>query len=126
MGSSRSDRGGDVIAVKRVFNHPRFSFATLNFDFALLELANEIKLIPRIKELVNLAEANDKTFPDTEVLVSGFGLIDENAERSDHRLRGVLVPVVDQNACKRSYPFILTDNMICAGLSAGGKDSCQG
>uniref|UniRef100_A0A3Q3BZ45 Serine protease 27-like n=1 Tax=Haplochromis burtoni TaxID=8153 RepID=A0A3Q3BZ45_HAPBU len=39
----------------------------------------------------------------------------------------VQVPVVGNRQCNCNYGVgRITDNMICAGLSAGGKDSCQG
>ncbi|XP_023813697.2 transmembrane protease serine 9-like [Oryzias latipes] len=40
-------------------------------------------------------------------------------------LQEVQVPIVGNRQCKCSYSSI-TDNMVCAGLLAGGKDSCQG
>jgi trypsin len=37
------------------------------------------------------------------------------------------VPVVDRDICRSQYSVAeITDNMFCAGLTAGGKDSCQG
>lgn len=126
VGSNFGDSGGEVIAVEKVINHPRFSLATLNFDFALLKLKSEIKLQKGVKEIVALPSENDKVSANTEVFVSGYGLQMENAIKSDNRLRGVVVPIVDQKVCKRAYPFLLTNEMICAGLAAGGKDSCSG
>uniref|UniRef100_A0A3P9NDM9 trypsin n=1 Tax=Poecilia reticulata TaxID=8081 RepID=A0A3P9NDM9_POERE len=39
----------------------------------------------------------------------------------------VEVPVVGNSQCKSSYgDSAITDNMMCAGLLEGGKDSCQG
>lgn len=126
VGSNNADVGGDVIGVEKVINHPRFSVNTLSFDFAILKLKSEIKLAQGVKEVIALPSANDKISADTEVFVSGYGLTMENAIKSDSRLRGVVVPVVEHKACRRAYPFLLTDQMICAGLSAGGKDSCSG
>ena len=40
------------------------------------------------------------------------------------RLQEVVVPVVSNTDCRNTYS-ILTNNMICAGLTDGGKDSCQ-
>uniref|UniRef100_A0A3P9HR66 Peptidase S1 domain-containing protein n=1 Tax=Oryzias latipes TaxID=8090 RepID=A0A3P9HR66_ORYLA len=39
-------------------------------------------------------------------------------------LQEVSVPIVNNTQCNSSYG-IITSNMICAGLSQGGKDSCQ-
>uniref|UniRef100_A0A3Q1EUP0 trypsin n=1 Tax=Acanthochromis polyacanthus TaxID=80966 RepID=A0A3Q1EUP0_9TELE len=44
---------------------------------------------------------------------------------SPQRLQEVNVPIVTNSDCSNSYGGI-TDNMICAGLTEGGKDSCQG
>uniref|UniRef100_A0A8C8DQK6 trypsin n=1 Tax=Oryzias sinensis TaxID=183150 RepID=A0A8C8DQK6_9TELE len=42
-------------------------------------------------------------------------------------LQEVQVPIVGNRQCKCSYgASSITDNMVCAGLLAGGKDSCQG
>ena len=46
-------------------------------------------------------------------------------------LRKVDVPVVARSTCASQYKAIdpsysITNNMFCAGFSAGGKDSCQG
>lgn len=42
-------------------------------------------------------------------------------------LREVNVPVVGNNECQCYYEGdkVIMENMICAGLSAGEKDSCQ-
>lgn len=126
VGSNKADSGGDLIAVEKVINHPRFSLSSLNYDFAILKLKSEIKLQQGVKEVIALPLEKDKITADTKVFVSGFGLTMDNAISSDSRLRGVVVPIVDQRVCRRAYPFLLTDQMICAGLSAGGKDSCSG
>jgi trypsin len=42
-------------------------------------------------------------------------------------LRKVDVLVVSRATCRSNYSVsAITDNMFCAGVSAGGKDSCQG
>uniref|UniRef100_A0A3B3HLP0 Peptidase S1 domain-containing protein n=1 Tax=Oryzias latipes TaxID=8090 RepID=A0A3B3HLP0_ORYLA len=40
-------------------------------------------------------------------------------------LQEVSVPIVSNTQCRDSYSS-LTSNMMCAGLTEGGKDSCQG
>lgn len=43
-------------------------------------------------------------------------------------LMGVSVPIVSKATCAQVYQSMntITDRMICAGYTAGGKDSCQG
>jgi trypsin len=39
----------------------------------------------------------------------------------------VTVPVVSRTTCRSQYgTSAITDNMVCAGVSTGGKDSCSG
>lgn len=43
------------------------------------------------------------------------------------QLQKVDVPIVSRTTCKSNYnDSEVTNNMICAGLTQGGKDSCQG
>lgn len=68
--------------------------------------------------------------------MSGFGVRIENNRRIlTNQLKYVYLPVVDQQTCRDSISLArrrhnnipdLTNNMFCAGLPEGGKDSCQG
>lgn len=44
------------------------------------------------------------------------------------RLMQVSIPIVDRAQCQKAYKNYntITDRMICAGYTQGGKDSCQG
>ena len=55
----------------------------------------------------------------------------QNSSESTTTLRRVDVPIVLRETCVADYaadspPKEVTENMVCAGLDAGGKDSCQG
>jgi len=57
--------------------------------------------------------------------VTGWGYLQENG-RLATTLQEVTVPIATDAACEESYPRQITENMVCAGLPEGGKDSCQG
>ncbi|KAJ4949264.1 hypothetical protein JOQ06_020780 [Pogonophryne albipinna] len=58
--------------------------------------------------------------------VVGFGANSSGGSNAD-TLQEVRVPVVGNNECKCYHPcYNRSDNMICAGLRAGGNDSCLG
>lgn len=38
----------------------------------------------------------------------------------------IKIPIVSQSQCNRRYSNEITSRMICAGILAGGKDSCAG
>uniref|UniRef100_A0A3B4ZRC1 trypsin n=1 Tax=Stegastes partitus TaxID=144197 RepID=A0A3B4ZRC1_9TELE len=40
-------------------------------------------------------------------------------------LQQLKIPIMPQTTCKAAYPQ-LTSDMLCAGVSAGGKDACKG
>lgn len=62
-------------------------------------------------------------------VVTGWGNTKEDGESSDVLMK-VVVPIISDNECRQSYRAIgytgpITNNMICAGYSSGGKDACQ-
>ncbi|XP_019727190.1 mast cell tryptase-like, partial [Hippocampus comes] len=60
--------------------------------------------------------------------VTGWGNIGQGIPLPPpQNLMEVQVPVVGERQCDCYYGGgVITDNMICAGLSEGGKDACQG
>jgi trypsin len=42
-------------------------------------------------------------------------------------LQVLTVPIISQEFCRRLYAYhrTVTDNMLCAGYTTGGKDTCQ-
>uniref|UniRef100_A0A3Q2QMA4 Vitamin K-dependent protein C n=1 Tax=Fundulus heteroclitus TaxID=8078 RepID=A0A3Q2QMA4_FUNHE len=116
--------------------HPEYNNPdSLNYDndIALIKLQDPVTFDASIMPLCLPAE--DDTY-DTGIMgmVSGFGVTDKGAKRFlTNKLKYVHVPVEDQEICRKSLKRrpgtrtpTLTNNMFCAGMPDGGKDSCQG
>lgn len=59
-------------------------------------------------------------------IVSGWGVTRENSGALSNILRYVQVPIVNVTRCQETYGTRVTQDHVCAGFQAGGKDSCQG
>lgn len=66
-------------------------------------------------------------FTTTKLTHLTRGTLTEGGSSLPTALYEVTVPIVSRTTCRADYgTSAITTNMICAGLTAGGKDSCQG
>ncbi|KAL7850290.1 hypothetical protein SRHO_G00196390 [Serrasalmus rhombeus] len=114
-------------SVSQVIVHPNYSSSTNDNDIALLQLNSSVTFTNYIKP-VCLAAARSTFFNGTLTWVTGWGNIAGGVSLpSPGTLQEVQVPIVGNRKCNCLYGVgNITDNMMCAGLLAGGKDSCQG
>jgi secreted trypsin-like serine protease len=124
-GTNRLDDGGAIYLVDRVVTHESYDPDLSNFDVSLLHLS---KSYPgKTVGLVPPEEAAQLAAPGALAIVSGWGL-EEDGGQVSKLLRHVTLQLVSNKVCNglASYSGGITDQMICAGFAAGGKDACQG
>lgn len=122
---SQPDASEEKLSVAKIVSHDDWDDSMDN-DIAVLELAS-----PSSKTPVRLATQEEmKALPTGSTLtVMGWGNRSNSGEDFPDLLHEVSVPLADQSTCKDNYDDIgqdITNNMLCAGLAEGGKDSCQG
>uniref|UniRef100_A0A3Q2WN86 Serine protease 27-like n=1 Tax=Haplochromis burtoni TaxID=8153 RepID=A0A3Q2WN86_HAPBU len=120
----QSLRGSNPNAVSRtvtqIIKHPNYNSGTNDNDICLLRLSSPVTFNNYISP-VCLAASDSIFYSGVNSWVTGWGDIGSGGGSL------VQVPVVGNRQCNCNYGVgRITDNMICAGLSAGGKDSCQG
>uniref|UniRef100_A0A8C6TIG8 Peptidase S1 domain-containing protein n=1 Tax=Neogobius melanostomus TaxID=47308 RepID=A0A8C6TIG8_9GOBI len=110
--------------IVEVINHESYDDSTNDNDIALLKMASTVTFTNYIRP-VCLAASGSTFHAGTDSWITGWGSIGSGSKRTN--LMEVEVPVVGNRKCKCDYAgvFLINDNMICAGLEAGGKDSCQ-
>lgn len=113
---------GTESKVKRIIADAKYSNQTRTYDFALLELENELEL-DETRKVIKLAESNDHHIDGSMCLVTGWGST-RNENESTDKLRGVEVPIFPQEECNKLYEEKggITSSMICAGYKIGQKD----
>ncbi|XP_041673434.1 transmembrane protease serine 9-like [Cheilinus undulatus] len=116
-----------AVGVSQIINNPNYNSATSDNDIALLRLASTVTFTNYIRP-VCLAASDSTFFNGTDTWVTGWGNIQSGVSLpSPGNLMEVEVPVVGSRQCNCNYGVgTITDNMICAGLEDGGRDSCQG
>uniref|UniRef100_A0A671SF18 Si:dkey-32n7.7 n=1 Tax=Sinocyclocheilus anshuiensis TaxID=1608454 RepID=A0A671SF18_9TELE len=112
--------------VRLIIKHPDYNFTNDN-DIALLKLRSPITFTDYIRP-VCLAAHSSVFNSGTDSWITGWGNISEGVPLPSPKvLQEVEVHVIGNRQCNCLYGVgNITDNMICAGLLEGGKDSCQG
>ncbi|XP_044187004.1 transmembrane protease serine 9 [Thunnus albacares] len=113
--------------VSQIINHPSYNPSTSDNDISLLRLSSPVTFNNFIVP-VCLAASDSSFFTGVDTWITGWGNIGFGVPLpSPQNLMEVEVPVVGNRQCNCDYGVgAITNNMICAGLRAGGKDSCQG
>lgn len=113
----------EKLTVKNIYMHGEYGD---DHDIALLELSTASAKAP-----LTLAtpDAMSALAAGANLTVMGWGNRSTSGEDFPTILQEVQVPLADHATCKTNYQGLgieITDNMVCAGLASGGKDSCQG
>lgn len=97
-------------------------------DIALIRLDRKVEFSARIRPACLW---NKDEIDVTQAVAVGFGYTD-NLGESSKVMRQVTLDLIDQKSCNdlvthnRRLKFGVTDTQICAGVLAGGKDTCPG
>uniref|UniRef100_A0A3Q4BMN1 Peptidase S1 domain-containing protein n=1 Tax=Mola mola TaxID=94237 RepID=A0A3Q4BMN1_MOLML len=98
--------------VSRIILHPNYDRRNNDNDIALLRLSSSVTFTDYIRPVFGWLPAN-LLFVVCSLLIGTINSME--------------VPVVGNRQCScLNGVRTITDNMICAGVLAGGKDSCQG
>jgi secreted trypsin-like serine protease len=129
VGTNVLTPGVKRINAQQLIVHKQYNAKTSDYDIGLIELRDPITLSATAKPIALLDPAKESQILSTgrELWVTGWGATTEGGDVVQ-KLREVSVPFVTRDVCNDplSYNHQITDNMICAGLAAGGRDSCQG
>ncbi len=118
---------GPMTAVE---HHPSFNSETFENDVGFIVLPTPGFTPASNKQVIRLAGSEDRTLwvPDSQTVVSGWGVTSEEGSTSD-TLKEAVVPSLPSQTCASPDVYgegFVTPIMTCAGFLEGGTDSCQG
>ncbi|XP_045569224.1 transmembrane protease serine 6 [Salmo salar] len=121
---NRSSQMEDTIRVQQILLHQYYDDETHDYDLALLRL--ERPAAPgTLAQPACLPSPTHQQEPELLCWVTGWGALREGGTPSNV-LQKVDVRLVSEEACFRSYGYMVTPRMLCAGYRSGEKDACQG
>ncbi|KAF2847525.1 trypsin-like protease-like protein 1 [Plenodomus tracheiphilus IPT5] len=125
-GSLSRTSGGTLVKVSSIKVNPSYTASTYDGDVAIFKLATAIPTSSTISYATLPASGSDPA-AGSVATVAGWGTLSSGGSSLPTNLQKVDVPIVSRTTCRSNYgQSAITTNMICAGLTAGGKDSCQG
>ena len=113
-----------TFSVSEIRQHPNYDPNTLANDICILKLSAAVSFTeyPNIKPAC-LPNKN-QLFSNWPSIVSGWGTVGSGSYLNSW-LHEVNITIYSDGDCG-SMNAHMTDDMLCAGLKAGGKDACQG
>ncbi|KAK7155488.1 hypothetical protein R3I93_010201 [Phoxinus phoxinus] len=127
----RTQQGSNANEVMRTVRtkivHSSYNSNTNDNDIALLRLSSTVTFNNYIKP-VCLAAQSSVFSAGTSSWITGWGDVQSGVNLpAPGTLQETMVPVVTNTQCNNQLGSgTVTNNMICAGLTQGGKDTCQG
>ncbi|KAM6977514.1 trypsin [Aplochiton taeniatus] len=110
-----------------VVPHPQYNSTSNNADIMLIKLKAPVYL----NDFVSIVPLPRHSAPIAEgrvCRVSGWGFTSFSGRQIPSALLTVQLPIVSLATCNSSMSFHgnITENMLCAGYSDGGRDACEG
>ncbi|PWA32570.1 hypothetical protein CCH79_00015075, partial [Gambusia affinis] len=123
---NRSSSIEEVARVQQIHLHQYYDSESHDYDLALLKLDRPAyALLTGHARPACLPPATHQLEPGLLCWVTGWGAQQEGGN-ANNVLQKVDVRLVSEEACVRSYGYLVTPRMLCAGYRSGGKDACQG
>ncbi|KAG7478642.1 transmembrane protease serine 13-like [Solea senegalensis] len=113
--------------VQKILLSEKYNNKTNDHDVALLKLKTSVSFTDKVQPIC-LPNSGQKFNQGTQCWTSGFGVTDVGKGTISKDLMEVSVDLIGRQVCNSPsvYSGRVTNNMICAGHLAGGRDSCQG
>ncbi|XP_014873541.1 transmembrane protease serine 6 isoform X2 [Poecilia latipinna] len=123
---NRSSSIEEVARVQQIHLHQYYDSESHDYDLALLKLDRPAyALLTGHARPACLPPPTHQLEPGLLCWVTGWGAQREGGG-ANNVLQKVDVRLVSEEACVRSYGYLVTPRMLCAGYRSGGKDACQG
>ncbi|XP_063697849.1 uncharacterized protein LOC134828792 [Culicoides brevitarsis] len=127
---------GQEVGVRMAIPHPQYdAYIAHDNDIALFQLVSRVAFHEHLLPVCLPPRNMPEIMAGTNCTVIGWGKREDKSSGTPHTVSNsyeatvneVTVPVLPRDLCNEWLDMLnVTDGMICAGYSEGGKDACQG
>ncbi|XP_061033531.1 coagulation factor XI [Eubalaena glacialis] len=111
--------------VQEIIIHDQYEMAESGYDIALLKLETTMNYTDSQRPIC-LPSKGDRNVTYTECWVTGWGY-QKLRDKILNTLQKARVPLVTNEECQAGYRgHKITNKLVCAGYTEGGKDACKG
>jgi len=114
---------GTIHSVSSIYVNENYVSAESGYDVAIMRLTLPVDISDTVN-VVCLPPSQDFNVPMySPVVITGFGLTSEGGSLP-YTLQQAIIQLL--STCGNAYSSFNSQSQICAGLSEGGRDTCQG
>ncbi|KAJ5132924.1 trypsin [Penicillium atrosanguineum] len=127
VGSADRSTGGSLVQVSRIVKHGSYGSSTLNYDFAILYLAQDILGTPDVTAVL-LPETDAGSASDFPVKVAGWGRLGA-AEGPSSTLQQANMLSLERSTCSAQWKSTMSAQVMCFQpdeLIEPGTSACNG
>lgn len=113
------------IRIEQFITHEAYDRYAKQNDIAIIKLQHRAPFSKFIRPAC-LWQLTD--IPEIAVIASGWGVTEYAGSASDQLMK-VKLDLLANEVCSKAYEdeeFMITESQVCAGVLAGGSDTCQG
>lgn len=128
MASSRGERLPEDYSIESFTRHENYNTRTKANDIAVIKLSTNVPFDNPQKIRPACLWQSDNIGQPTAI-ATGWGYT-QYAGSISNELMKVQLDLLDNNVCSKSFEddgnIVISKKQICAGVLAGGRDTCQG
>uniref|UniRef100_A0A8C4LSI6 trypsin n=1 Tax=Equus asinus asinus TaxID=83772 RepID=A0A8C4LSI6_EQUAS len=109
-----------IISMVKIIKQPNYKSITTGHDITLIKLVKPA-IFNKSVNTISLSA------PAPRWGLSGCGdTLPSNGSKLPNSLQCLKAPILSNTTCRKTYPVLINNSMMCLGFLEGGKDACQG
>jgi len=126
-GSLRHASLGIQEKISKIDRHQGYVSGSPKDRIAILHLESAFPVISGDREIQEAPLPSQETTPGTKLIAGGWGVTSQGSGSIPASLRKVTIDAKDLASCQEAYTELeLGPEILCAGVSGGGKGPCDG